>query len=342
MKIAVIGVGIAGSYLLSRLRDKHAVEGFEMLDRSRYFPICAWGTSRNVMKDFAKKVGLNFEEYLLYTGREMIVDLGRELHYIRLKGLCTFDRKKFEEDLIKDCKIRFGVRVSSAPNGYDLIIDSTGFNRSLLGRIKNDYFIPTLEYRVKFSNPPFDDFYIKPFKELSGYLWYFPLGGNLYHVGAGDYFKRHCRIVDEFVKRHRGEVLMKIGRPVRIIPPLYCQPFYVGNIVGVGESIGTVYPMLGEGIIPSLYSAEALVENLDNFERYRKTILKMFEPYVTVFEFIRRRLTSGLNHNRDWILRDWILLLKIYLHMRFKEDRYGIQARIRDFFKVVDVARHRI
>jgi flavin-dependent dehydrogenase len=336
LKIAVVGVGVAGSYLLSRLRDEHNIEGFEMFDRSRYFPICAWGTSMNVMKDFAKKAGLNFEEYILHTGREMIVDLGRELHYIRLRGLCTFDKKKFEEDLIKDCKVRFGMRVSSVLDGYDLIIDSTGFNRSLLPKVRNDYFIPTVEYRVKFNNPPFDDFYIKPFRELSGYLWYFPLGGNMYNVGAGDYFKRHCRVLDEFVKKYEGEILMKIGRPVRITPPLYCQPFYFGNIVGVGESIGTVYPMLGEGIIPSLYSAETLVKNLDSFERYRKAILKMFKPYVTVFEFIRRGLTSGLN-----LKRDWILLFKIYLHMRFREDRYGIQARIRDFSKVINAARRR-
>jgi len=27
-----------------------------------------------------------------------------------------------------------------------------------------------------------------------------------------------------------------------------CKPFYKGKVVGVGESIGTVYPLLGEGI----------------------------------------------------------------------------------------------
>lgn len=337
MRIAVVGIGVAGSYLLSRLRDEYTVEGYEMLARHRYFPICAWGTSRNIMKDFAKKVGLNFEEYILNIGREMIVDLGKEFHYIKLKGLCTFDKKKFEEDLLKDCEVRFGSRISSIPYGYDLVIDSTGFNRSLLPKIKNEYFIPTVEYRVKFANPPFDDFYIKPFRELSGYLWYFPLGGNVYNVGAGDYFKRHCRIVDEFVKKYCGEVLMKMGRPVRITPPLYCQPIYKDKVVGVGESIGTVYPMLGEGIIPSLYSAEALVENLDNLEKYKKTILEMFKPFNTVFEFIRRALTRNID-----LKRDWFILFKIYLHMRFREERYGTQARIKDFLKVINAARQKI
>ncbi len=333
LKIAVVGIGVAGSYLLSRLRDEHTVEGFEMASPSRYYPMCAWGTSRNVMKNFAKNVGLNFDDYLLHTGREMIVDLGGELYPIRLKGLCTFDKKRFEEDLIKDCNVKFNVRVKSIPNGYDLIIDSTGFNRSLLPKIENQYYIPTIEYRVKFKDPPFDDFYIKPFRGLSGYLWFFPLGDRIYHVGAGDYFKRHCKAVEEFVKKYNGEVLMKVGRPVRITPPQYCQPFYNGAVVGVGEAIGTVYPMLGEGIIPSLYSAEALIENLEDLEKYRRTILKIFKPYNTVFQFIQKGLTGKLD-----LKKDWILLFKIYLHMRFREERYGTQARIRDFYKVVSAA----
>lgn len=333
LRIAIVGVGVAGSYLLSRLRDEHVVEGFEMVDPYRYYPVCAWGASRKIMKNFAANVGLNFDDYVLHTGKEMIVNLGGELYTIKLKGLCTFDKKKFEEDLIKDCNVKFGVRVSSIPAGYDLIVDSTGFNRSLLPKIRKEYYIPTIEYRVRFRDPPFDDFYIKPFRELSGYLWCFPLGDGIYHVGAGDYFKRHCRAVEEFVKKFDGEILMRVGRPIRITPPFYCQPLHSGKVVGVGESIGTVYPMLGEGIIPSLYSAEALIENLEDHERYKRKILKIFEPYNIVFKFIQKALTCKLD-----LKRDWALLFKIYLHMRFREERYGIQARLRDFYKVLSTA----
>jgi len=41
-----------------------------------------------------------------------------------------------------------------------------------------------------------------------------------------------------------------------------CLPFYKGKVVGVGESIGTVYPILGEGIIPSMMCADIFVKNL--------------------------------------------------------------------------------
>ena len=49
-----------------------------------------------------------------------------------------------------------------------------------------------------------------------------------------------------------AKVVKKIGRPIRLAPSKHMEPFFDGNIIGVGESIGCVFPMLGEGIIPSL------------------------------------------------------------------------------------------
>lgn len=320
---------MAGSYLLARLRDSHQVEGFERLDRSRYFPVCAWAASSNVMREICRNVGINFDDYVLHVGKEMVLDLGRETHTLKLRGLCTFDKLRFEEDLIRDSNVRFGVHVSSPPPGYDLVIDATGYSRSLLPKVSEDYFIPTVEYRVRFREPPFEDFYIKPFREATGYLWCFPLGDGLYHVGAGDYHGRHVEAVERFLKKYPGEVLMRAGKPIRITPPEFCQPFYVGNVVGAGESIGTVYPMLGEGIIPSLLSAEALAAHIHDLEGYRLRVLETFKPFSLVYRFIRKALRRELD-----VKRDLFLLFRIYLHMRFREERYGVQARMKDFFKV--------
>lgn len=332
LKIAIVGVGVAGSYLLARLSGEHEIIGFERFDRSKYFPVCAWGTCRNEMNKLCKNVGLNFEDYILHVGRELMVDLGGELYPMKLKGLCTFDKLRFVKDLIENSNVKFGVNILSPPNGYDLIIDATGFNRSLLPKTDIEYCIYTLEYRVKFRDPPFDDFYIKPFRDLSGYLWYFPLGDNVYHVGAGDYLRRHVEVVKKFVEKNRGEVLMKIGKPVRITPPEYCKPIHTGRIVGVGESIGTVYPALGEGIIPSIQSAEILYQNLGNLDKYEEKVMEKFKPFTTVFKFIKRRLDK-----KSLSMFDWLLLTRIYLHMRFREERYGIEARVKNFLKVVSI-----
>ena len=42
MKIAVMGMGVAGSYLLSRLKNDHDVTGYERMTEERHDSICAW------------------------------------------------------------------------------------------------------------------------------------------------------------------------------------------------------------------------------------------------------------------------------------------------------------
>ena len=121
--------------------------------------------------------------------------------------------------------------------------------------------VPCVEYKVNYpgGKTPFEDFFIRPFNQLSGYFWYFPLEKGSAYVGAGDFKKDQNEFVDKFNSEHPGQIEPKIGRPIRISPPKYCEPFYLGNVVGCGESIGTVFPLLGEGIIPSLQCAQLSV-----------------------------------------------------------------------------------
>lgn len=329
--MAVVGIGVAGSYLLARLDGEHSVTGFESSRPESRYPICAWGTSINVMREVAREVGLNFDDYVLYRGREMLVDLGSEEISIKLKGLCTFDKLRFEEDLIKGKDVRFGVKVYESPKNFDLIVDSTGFNRALLSRPRENYFIPTIEYRVKYpEGMPFNDFYIKPLPELSGYLWFFPLGDNVAHVGAGDYYRRHIKILEEFMHKYGGKILRKVGRPVRITPPHFSEPIYEGKVVGVGEAVGTVYPILGEGIIPSLESAKLLIENMENLELYKRRLLRRFEIYEKIFKLIIKKMKGRFS----WI-RDLDKVASLYLHMRLRESRYGIEARLPVVMKIL-------
>ena len=45
MKIAVMGMGVAGSYLMARLKDsEHEVVGYERMIQEKHDSICAWGT----------------------------------------------------------------------------------------------------------------------------------------------------------------------------------------------------------------------------------------------------------------------------------------------------------
>ena len=77
MKIAVVGIGVAGAYLMNRLSDDHdnRVVGFERMPETQHDAVCAWATCKNVMSGLAKNCGLNFEDYILHSGKHMKVDL---------------------------------------------------------------------------------------------------------------------------------------------------------------------------------------------------------------------------------------------------------------------------
>jgi len=332
LKVAIVGMGVAGSYLAARLRDEHKVVGFERLPKDRFDAVCAWGTSIGGIDVFAKKIGLNFEDYILHKGREMHLDLFGRPIYIKLKGLCSFDKLRFIQDVAEGTEVNYGKFIprNSRLDGFDLIVDATGLSRPLLPKVRQDVFIPCLQYKVKYRQPPFDDFYIKPFPGLTGYFWYFPLGDGYAHVGAGDFRKRHIAELAIFLKRYPCEVLKKTGRPVRITPPSLCRPFSVEKVVGVGESIGTVYPMLGEGIVPSLQCAELLLENLDNSSAYEQAVLRKFSIYDKVFNFIYSKIDNTFTLSSQ--LKN---ILSLFFHMKFNESRYGLEIRLRDVLKVV-------
>ena len=78
MKIAVVGIGVAGAYLMNQLSrySRCTCEGFERMPEKEHDAVCAWATCDNVMKDYAKKCGLDFENYVLHDGKKMSVDIG--------------------------------------------------------------------------------------------------------------------------------------------------------------------------------------------------------------------------------------------------------------------------
>lgn len=332
MKIAVVGTGVAGAYLLNRIPEEHQVEAFEMKTEKNWYTPCAWGTSEPFIRDLVKKAGFNFEDYVLHRGRKMLVNLGDEELEIPLKGLVTYDKHRLTHDMIEGKKVHWGEHVKEA-NGqlkeFDVVVDATGLHRSLLPRVTDDILIPSLEYQVKSRDLPYDDFVIRPYPGMTGYWWCFPLGDGVAHVGAGDLRGAYRGELEAFVKKYNCEVLRRVGRPVRVTPPRLMEPFFEGKVVGVGESVGTVYPMLGEGIIPSMQCADLFVEHLGDREGYRKAVLDHYAVYSNVFKFIKAKMDKKFN-----LVKMMPALLSIYWHMRNNETRYGIRVRLSDFFEI--------
>lgn len=336
MKIAIAGLGVAGSYLLNRLGREHEVVGFERQPLDKFNAPCAWGTSRHELRRLLAPVGIDFENYILHQGKTMSVDLGSSTIQIPLMGLVTYDKHQLELDLVKGKDARYGVRVTREQlerDGFDVMIDATGFHRELLPKLKQDEYIPCIEYKMKYDpKPPSDDFYIRPFNHDTGYLWYFPLEQGSSFVGAGDYFKKHVENTNMYNREHPGQMVQRIGRPIRFLPPKLCEPFYDGKVVGVGESIGTVFPILGEGIIPSLQCAEILLDTFPDFEAYAKRVRKEYSIFYDIYRLVKLKIEGKFS-----FAKHSYLLLKTYRYMKAREERFGLTIRAPDMYQILSV-----
>jgi hypothetical protein len=416
LRIAIVGCGVSGSYLLNRLPPGHEVEAFEMREKEKWWAVCAWGTSAPFISDLVEKAGLNFEDYILFRGKKMVVDPGNGNTFdIKLNGLVTFDKTRLFGDMKKGKNIHWGAHPKdiSELSGFDMVIDATGFHRSLMPKLEHDAAIPCFEVEVE-GKFPWDDFYVRPYPGLSGYFWYFPLGEGRGHIGAGDFRAQYRGEIEAMVKKYDWKVVRRIGRPVRILPPAYIGPFYTepkctscgkvihnkkllrdagkvssgqasrtavvsssggqvattaladgggpsgggaaqpagrpsplnGHgwchcssprpdgplVVGVGESIGSVYPLLGEGIIPSMQCVNLFVDHMYDMETYSEAVLKHFDIYAKVYRFIKAKMDGNFS-----LLRQFPDMASIYWHMRSNERRYGLETKLGDILKVINV-----
>jgi hypothetical protein len=116
MKIAVVGMGVAGAYLMNGLSNDHDnyVKGFERMPIEEHDAVCAWATCENVMEGLIKECGLKFDDYVLHEGKRMKVDMsqsGKEHNSIDvgLKGMVTYDKIKLIKDMTRGTDIQFGV-----------------------------------------------------------------------------------------------------------------------------------------------------------------------------------------------------------------------------------------
>ena len=329
-----MGMGVAGSYLVARLKDsEHTVVGYERSPQERHDSICAWGTIRPVLERFCDKVGRDFDDFVIHDGKSMHVTMNSGTKFdIGLHGLCTYDKLALIKDFIKDSQIIYGTppKLEELEAEYDMVVDCTGFHRAYLPKLEEDFFLPTYEYKVEYDGGvPYDDFYIEPFPGMSGYFWYFPLGKNTAHIGAGDYNKNHIRATDEFLKRHGGTVTKTKGRPIRLATPDRCKPYHSGKVVGVGESIGTVYALLGEGIIPSMQCVEIFLENMGDMRAYERAVEKHYAVYAKVFRFVRSKIRKDFS-----LLRSLPDFVSIFMYMKRNEDRFGMDIRMANLIKV--------
>jgi flavin-dependent dehydrogenase len=341
MNFAIAGAGVAGSYLGNMLQKRgHSVEIFEAAKKEHHWPVCAWGASRHMLERFSNQAGLDFASYIFHVGKKLKIQLPENKgEVLDLKGLVTYNKDGWEADLLKNVKVTYGTKLTRetfAFDKYDYVIDCTGLHRSLLPKSSEDFLIPAYEYLLD-NVKEADDFYVIGYKGAKGYFWYFPLDEGRAYMGAGDIEKKYYGI-DAFFKQHpEAKVIKKIGRPIRLSPSKRMEPFFNGNVIGVGESIGCVFPMLGEGIIPTLICCDVFLDVLDksskkfDFNKYRRKVLNTFAYYDDVYKIVRLKMDGKLR-----TVRHFNLMISMYRNMKREEKRFGFEISLEKMTRLVN------
>ncbi|MHB8359221.1 MAG: NAD(P)/FAD-dependent oxidoreductase [Thermoplasmataceae archaeon] len=318
-RIAIGGLGMSGSYLMRRLADSgFDVTGFDPKVPDYYIP-CGYATNINKLRYYMRKIGIDADEYILSSASKITFS-GHDFRPVEFesRGMCTFDKNRLERDMIAGLNTKME-RISGE---YDLIVDATGVSRSYLGEPESDLLMPAREYLTDASDHP--DFHFHFFQGGKGYYWEFPLGDH-FHVGAGAI---NLDVLDANLKQVPH--LLITGRKIRLKPLL--DQVYTRNIVGIGEAIGTVSPITGEGIIPSLRSAEILFQCMKKGEdreeivnTYSHEIMKGFRHYNDLYNLLIKVQKGETFHIRD---------LKSAMLARKDLRNFGID------FRITRVAKH--
>jgi flavin-dependent dehydrogenase len=319
VKTAIAGAGMTGAYLGRLLRNQGQevdLYGREPGTKCGISP-CAWGTSKG-FTELVSAAGLDPEKYFLRRFDYLIMD------GIRLKAeVGTFDKPALIRDLLQ------GITVNSGKlplEKYDRVIDATGIAREFLAASPEDLTLPCVQLRIRTGAELENRIKLGRI----GYAWCFPLSPGEYHVGCGSMLCDPRKLlkelgwVERLVQPGNGEILCACGGRVRVTGPAGARPFVRKNggveVWGVGEAIGCVAPLAGDGVVPGMRSAQIALENWHEPDKYEEAILREFswmKSERSVIDKLRGKDTLGLKD--AWVLKK-------------NSERMAIQVGLKDAF----------
>jgi hypothetical protein len=260
---------------------------------------CAWGSSEG-FHDHLRAVGLDPDDFVLMRPERVNFE-GVDLP----ATLITFDKPSLIRELQDGSAVHLG---PVDPSSYGRVIDATGVRRALLPRIENDVKIPCVQHRMRFDDRDSSVVSIK--YGNVGYSWSFPLSKSEFHIGGGSLVLDPRQMVPESgLLGQGGEKICSCAGAVRATSPELSKPFVVHgkdgapDVWGVGEAIGVVAPIAGEGIAPGMASARILNDSWDNPDAYAARILKDFR-----WMHSERKILDKVAGGKGLGIQDWITL----------------------------------
>jgi flavin-dependent dehydrogenase len=317
MILAIVGAGMTGAYLY-RLLKKEGRE-VHLYDREPGtgcgIKPCAWGTSESFV-ELVEKAGLDAGKYILRRLDYVLID------DVRINAdLITFDKPKLVKDLLGDAPLRF----SPLPvQMYDRVIDATGSSRVLLPEIDDDIIMECRQYLIETREPLENRIRLGGI----GYAWCFPLSRNLYHAGCGSLVDDPRRILEklgwlESASPHdESKILCRCVGKIRLTGPHRSGPFFIDGsgegIWGIGEAIGCVSPLAGDGIVPGMRSVQLLLDSWDDPRKFTDAVLREFRWMKN-----ERAVVEKMRNAEGVGIRDALVLKR-------NSKRMGMRVGLRD------------
>ncbi|KQC04749.1 MAG: hypothetical protein APR53_02765 [Methanoculleus sp. SDB] len=290
MKVAIAGAGIAGGYLAALLEQRGiSPDVYDGMDHATSCKCrsCGWGAPIGIAQYLAD-VGLDLNNYLIEHMSPMHFD-----GLVATTPLCTINKPRLLRDLTRAARLKRENLGPENAGDYDIVVDATGIARAFLPPCRSDLTLPTLQHRAAVESRGRERLEAGVYGNRIpglGYLWIFPVGNNHYHIGVGGIGHiRHKSLLEEFYRDSSGRFSFTINCScqgfVRVASPYYSTPLYSGRtlndttprlVIGVGESIGTVSPFTGEGIVYSLECARILADSWPDPEKYASNVLARF------------------------------------------------------------------
>ncbi|MEM0021092.1 MAG: NAD(P)/FAD-dependent oxidoreductase [Fervidicoccaceae archaeon] len=275
----VIGGGPSGAFLARLLSDSgYKVSVYESMPRYSTKP-CGMGVPKqiesllNIPDEFVLS---KIRGYRAFIDGELKAENRGELWgwTVDKEGLISYLLEGI--DVVKKKYEDYPSKLKSLNNAY--VVISNGIYWSLASRDR----INAVEVTLEKTNTNFEEDMIEIHFDTSllGYYWIFPWGEKGINVGVGgqeNFYSLIDRLTafigsdprlkgalnSNIVKRIRGAQIISGGIELEKTNP-------VERVFAVGESIGSVFPLTGEGIRTSMMSSRILYESINNNINYRK------------------------------------------------------------------------
>ena len=273
MEIAIVGAGPAGLSLAWFLKGtKHNATVYEALDDVGKKP-CAWGLISGIesLVPLSKESIISeIKGFRIYLNDKLIHDIRsrQTLGYIINKPL-------FLRNLAEKVDVKLNSKVVKKDGIYLVNGEKINADKIVIANghyeLPKDHTIPAIQYLTDYkTDPEVVEFYF--YSDLLGYAWVFP-DENGSKIGIGGWAdisflkERLNRLVKGKIHMFHGARVSDFG----------IEENRLNEGIYVGEALGTVYPLTGEGIRPSILSskiyADSLLEGKDFSKEFKSSKL---------------------------------------------------------------------